>query len=81
MIPQPEPAPSPTPHDPQPFWNYLDLFFFIGLCVPCLLIATLLVRVTAFFFHTPMPLMLLLSQSIWYFSRVRIRRRAVSDPV
>ena len=67
MIPQPEPAPSPTPHDPQPFWGYLDLFFFVGLCVPCLLVATLLVRVTAFFFHTPMPLMLLLSQSIWYF--------------
>jgi uncharacterized protein len=67
MIPSPEPYPPPTPQLPQPFWDYTDLLFFIGLCVPCLVIAALLVRVAAIFLHTPAPLMLVLIQSAWYF--------------
>jgi uncharacterized protein len=67
MIPQSEPSPPTTPHTPQPFFDYTDLLFFIGLCVPCLLIAALLVRAAAIFIHTPAPAMLLLIQSVWYF--------------
>ncbi len=67
MIPLPEPSPQPIAHDPHPFWGYTDLLLFIGFCVPCLLIATLLVRTAAFFLHTPNPAMLLLVQAIWYF--------------
>ncbi len=67
MIPQPEPLPPPTPHHPPPFFDYTDLLFFIGLCVPCLLIAAVLVRVAAIFIHIPAPVMLLLIMSVWYF--------------
>jgi membrane protease YdiL (CAAX protease family) len=67
MIPEPDPSPPPTPHAPQPFFDYTDLLFFIGLCVPCLLIAVALVRGAAHFIHTPAPDMLLLIQSVWYF--------------
>jgi uncharacterized protein len=67
MIPQPEPAPPPTPHSPQPFWGYPDLFFFIGLCVPCLLIAVLLVRAAKIFAPMPTSIQLLMVQSVWYF--------------
>jgi uncharacterized protein len=67
MIPPPDLSPQPSPHNPQPFFDYTDLLFFIGLCVPCLLIAALLVRVAAIFIHTPVPLNLLLSQGVWYF--------------
>jgi membrane protease YdiL (CAAX protease family) len=67
MIPSPEPYLPPAPRTPQPFWDYTDLLFFIGLCVPCLLIAALLVRTTALFIHTPAPATLLLIQSVWYF--------------
>jgi membrane protease YdiL (CAAX protease family) len=66
MIPQPEPFPPPTPHNPPPFFDYTDLLFFIGLCVPCLLIAALLVRVAAVFIHTPAPVMLLFIMTVWY---------------
>jgi membrane protease YdiL (CAAX protease family) len=66
MIPQPEPA-SPTPHRPQPFWGYPDLLFFIGLCIPCLLIAGLLVRAAKIFAPMPTPIQLLAVQSVWYF--------------
>jgi len=67
MIPLPEPSPQPTTQHPQPFWGYTDLLLFIGFCVPCLLIATLLVRAAAYFLHTPKPAMLLLVQAVWYF--------------
>jgi hypothetical protein len=67
MIPSPEPFPPSAPATPQPFWDYTDLLFFIGLCVPCLLIAALLVRTVAIFIHTPTPATLLLIQSVWYF--------------
>jgi uncharacterized protein len=66
MIPQPEPYPQPISHD-QPFWGYTDLLFFIGLSVPCLVIAALLVRTTAIFIHAPAPAVLLLTQTVWYF--------------
>jgi membrane protease YdiL (CAAX protease family) len=67
MIPQPEPANPESPIPSEPFWGYTDLFLFIGFCVPCLLIATLLVRTAAYFLHTPKPAMLLLIQAVWYF--------------
>ena len=56
--------PPPTSHQPPAssgvFFDYTDLFAFIGLCVPSLLIAALLVRGVAIFFHPPTPAMLLL---------------------
>lgn len=63
-----EPILDPQPPTPrEPFWGYADLFLFIGFCVPCLLIATLLVRAAGYLFHTPQPAMLLLIQGLWYF--------------
>jgi membrane protease YdiL (CAAX protease family) len=50
-----------------PFFDYTDLFFFAGLCVPCLFIALLLVRAVRLFTHIPTPVQLLLVQSVWYF--------------
>src|ERR1700683_3679115 len=67
MIPSPEHSPPASPDTPQPFFDYTDLLFFIGLCVPCLLIAALLVRTAAIFIHMPAPATLLLIQSVWYF--------------
>lgn len=67
MIPQPEPGNPETPIPSGPVFGYTDLLLFIGFCVPCLLIATLLVRATAYFLHTPKPAMLLLVQGVWYF--------------
>ncbi len=67
MIPQSEPANPQPPIPTGPFFGYTDLLLFIGFCVPCLLIATLLVRTAAYFLHTPKPAMLLLIQGVWYF--------------
>jgi uncharacterized protein len=62
------PTPSPQPPVPRiPFFDYTDLFFFAGLCVPCLFIALLLVRAARLFTHIPTPMQLLLVQSVWYF--------------
>jgi uncharacterized protein len=54
----------PTTHGP--FFDYADLFFFIGLCVPCIFIALLLVRAAKFFAPMPTSVQLLLVQSLWY---------------
>jgi uncharacterized protein len=63
-----EPTPSPQPPVPRvPFFDYTDLFFFAGLCVPCLLIAVLLVRVVRNFSNVATPIQLLLVQTVWYF--------------
>src|ERR1700722_826998 len=67
MIPQSEPASPQSPIPDPVFFDYTDLLFFVGLCVPCLLIAAALVRGVAIFVHTPASAMLLLVQSIWYF--------------
>lgn len=64
------PIPSPTPQPPAPrtpFFDYSDLFFFVGLCVPCLLIALLLVRAVRIFAPMPTSVQLLSIQSVWYF--------------
>jgi hypothetical protein len=62
------PIPSPQSPTPRvPFFDYTDLFFFIGLCVPCLLIAVLLVRAVKIFAPMPTSVQLLLVQSVWYF--------------
>lgn len=50
-----------------PFFDYSDFFIFLGLCVPSLLIAAVLVRGVGIFIHTPTSAMLLLIQSVWYF--------------
>jgi uncharacterized protein len=67
MISLPEPCPQPTTHNRQPFWCYIDLALFVGFCVPCLLIAVLLIRAVRFFAPMPTPVQLLLVQSVWYF--------------
>jgi membrane protease YdiL (CAAX protease family) len=59
------PIPRPQPPTPRvPFFDYADLFFFLGVCIPCLFIAQLLVRVVA---PTPKSVQALLAQSVWYF--------------
>jgi membrane protease YdiL (CAAX protease family) len=64
LTPIPNPQ-SPTPS--SPFFDYTDLFFFIGLCVPCLLIALLLTRAAKIFAPAPESIQLLLVQALWYF--------------
>ncbi len=49
------------------FFDYADLFFFIGLSIPCLLVSVLLVRSVKLFAPTPVSIQMLLVQSIWYF--------------
>ncbi len=60
-----------TSHQPPatsgPFFDYTDLFFFVGLCIPSLLIALLLIRVLRIFAPISTPIQLLLVQSVWYF--------------
>jgi membrane protease YdiL (CAAX protease family) len=62
------PAPNPQPLTPRsPFFDYADLFLFIGFCIPCLLIAELLMLGVAALLHLSNNLHLLLSQAVWYF--------------
>jgi len=60
MIPI-DPAPN------SPFFDYTDLFFFVTLCIPSLLVAYLLVHGVALLIPTPTPAKLLLIQTVWYF--------------
>jgi len=62
-----EVAPIPNPQSPTPFFDYTDLFVFIGLCVPCLLIAVLLIRGVRMLSPIPTSVQLLAVQSVWYF--------------
>ena len=65
LTPPPNPeAPIPSP---DPFFDYTDLFFFVGLCIPSIFIALLLVRLVRIFAPMPMAIQLLLVQSVWYF--------------
>ena len=50
--PSETPPPAPTP-ERQPFWGYSDLLLFAGLLVPCLLLATGLVKVVFVVYHIP----------------------------
>jgi len=63
-------GPIPNPQPPSassPFFDYTDLFFFVGLCIPCLLIALFLIRAVRIFEPMPTSVQLLLVQSVWYF--------------
>jgi uncharacterized protein len=63
-------TPIPNPQFPTPrvpFFDYTDLCFFIGLCVPCLLVAVLLIRAVRIFEPMPTSVQSLLAQSVWYF--------------
>jgi CAAX protease family protein len=63
-------TPTPNPQHPtpsSPSFDYTDLFFFIGICVPALLLAVLLIRVVRIFVPIPTSMQLLLVQSVWYF--------------
>lgn len=61
-----------TPHDPVipeyriPFWNYVDLAFFISLGFPALIISSLIVRGFGGTLHLGKPIQGLLAQLIWY---------------
>lgn len=65
LTPIPVPEPPIPPRDP--FFDYTDLFFFIGFCIPGIFIALLLVRAIRLVAPMPTPVQLLLVQSIWYF--------------
>lgn len=73
MEPSSEPVdltPPPSPQRPlrrEPFFDYADLFLFIGMAVPCLLLALLVVRFTRFFAPASTPVQLLVVQTVWYF--------------
>ncbi len=61
-----------TPQDPVvpenriPFWNYVDLAFFISLGFPALLISVLIVRGFGGALHLGKPFQGLLAQLVWY---------------
>lgn len=71
--PSSEPIASPpiaTSQEPiarSPFFDYADLFLFVGLTIPCLLTAVLIARAAKIFAPMSMPVQLLLVQSVWYF--------------
>jgi len=70
MIPSEIPGeiPAPALAEPRrPFFDYADLGVFIGLCIPCLFIAQLLVLGVTAAFHTSKTVQQLLAQAIWYF--------------
>ncbi len=63
-----EPTPNPQPLTPRvPFFDYTDLFFFVGFCIPSIFVALLLVRAVRIFAPMPMGIQLLLVQTVWYF--------------
>jgi membrane protease YdiL (CAAX protease family) len=63
-----EQIPNPHPPIPRvPFFDYTDFFLFAGLCIPCLLLAMLLVRAVKMFAPMATPIQLLLVQTGWYF--------------
>jgi len=49
-----------------PFWNYLDLAFFVSLGFPALLISAFIVRGLGGALHLGKPIQGLLAQLIWY---------------
>ena len=69
VTPQPHtPESLPPSEDPrEPFYDYSDLFLFIGMLAASLLIAALLVRLVTAPFHPTLTLQLLLSQIVLYF--------------
>ena len=69
LIPNPESLfADPRPLIPrEPFFDYTDLFFFVGFCIPSIFIALLLVRAVRVFAPMPMGIQLLLIQTVWYF--------------
>lgn len=66
---EPEPIPAnliPTPR--VPFWTWQDALMFLGLGIPCLIIATLAMRGIASLLHLPTdtPAVLVSAQAIGY---------------
>jgi hypothetical protein len=62
------PIPNPQPPIPrEPFFDYSDLFLFLGFCIPSIFVALLLVRAVRIFAHMPTGIQLLLVQTVWYF--------------
>ncbi len=62
----PETPPPPSEPERYPFWGYSDLFLFVGLLVPCLLLAAGLVRVVfaAFRIHTEIAVLRILPEQL-----------------
>lgn len=60
-------APPEPPPPRDPFFDYTDLFCFIGVAIPCLFLALLLVRAVHVFVRISTSIQLLSVQSIWYF--------------
>jgi uncharacterized protein len=56
----------PVPARKQPFWDYVDLFFVISLCLPALFIAALLVKGLSGLLPGGRPLQGLIGQLIAY---------------
>src|SRR5713226_5462071 len=60
------PALPPAARNPEPFWGYGDLIFFIALCFPSLLIALAVMGKLATFLSLRSFQQVLLLQLIWY---------------
>src|SRR5262249_37040886 len=76
MTPYDPPPATPEPFSPsvetpadgetKQFWNYLDLLFLMSLFMPCLFVASILVRTLSHFLALTKPLQALIGQLIAY---------------
>jgi uncharacterized protein len=57
---------SPAEARPMPFWSYRDVFLFLGIALPSLLLSVALVHVLHPLLHLAAGFEELLAQSIWY---------------
>ena len=65
FVPSAPPA-SYEPSPRRPFWDYQDLFVFLFLALPCLVMAGLVVRGVSAVARLTVPLQELLVQLVWY---------------
>ena len=57
---------SPPASKPEPFWSYRDLFLFLGMALPSLLLSAALARVAGPRLHLSEGFVELLAQLVWY---------------
>jgi uncharacterized protein len=65
LTPIPDPQP-PIPSPRSPFFDYSDLFFFVGFALASIVIAVVLVRGARLLAPISTPVQLLLVQTVWY---------------
>jgi len=57
---------SPSESKPEPFWSYRDLFLFLGIALPSLLVSAAMARLAGPRLHLSEGFVELLAQLLWY---------------